>query len=94
MLDDPAQATSRFMQLELKPGVEFTPPAAARRAESPRCAPKLRAARSASPGSPDCREAVFEGLHHLNTSNQADPTRVARLLLDLWSEKEKETETS
>lgn len=27
MLEDPAQAMRRFMQLELRPGVEFTPPA-------------------------------------------------------------------
>jgi hypothetical protein len=29
---------------------------------------------------------VFEGLHHLNTSHQADPLRVAGLLRDLWSD--------
>jgi pimeloyl-ACP methyl ester carboxylesterase len=36
---------------------------------------------------PDYREVVFEGLHHLNTSNQAEPSRVAGLLLHLWSER-------
>lgn len=35
---------------------------------------------------PDFREVVFEGLHHLNTSNQAEPARVAQLLTDLWSD--------
>ena len=33
----------------------------------------------------DFREVVFDGLHHLNTSNQAEPARVAELLLDLWA---------
>jgi hypothetical protein len=35
---------------------------------------------------PDFREIVFDGLHHLNTSHQAEPARVAGLLLDLWGE--------
>jgi hypothetical protein len=35
---------------------------------------------------PNYREAVFEGLHHLNTSNQAEPARVATLLLELWAD--------
>jgi hypothetical protein len=35
---------------------------------------------------PDFREVVFEGLHHLNTSNQAQPARVAELLVDLWAD--------
>jgi pimeloyl-ACP methyl ester carboxylesterase len=35
---------------------------------------------------PDFREVVFEGLHHLNTSNLAEPARVAQLLTDLWSD--------
>jgi hypothetical protein len=34
---------------------------------------------------PNFREVVFEGLHHLNTSNQAEPARVAQLLHALWS---------
>jgi pimeloyl-ACP methyl ester carboxylesterase len=29
-------------------------------------------------------EVVFEGLHHLNTSHQAEPARVAGLLRELW----------
>lgn len=40
---------------------------------------------------PNFREVVFEGLHHLNTSNQAEPARVARLLLDLWNADREET---
>jgi len=32
----------------------------------------------------DFRCVVFEGLHHLNTSHQAEPARVASLLNDLW----------
>ena len=35
---------------------------------------------------PDFREVVFEGLHHLNTSNQAEPTRVAELLREHWAD--------
>jgi pimeloyl-ACP methyl ester carboxylesterase len=34
---------------------------------------------------PDFREIVFDGLHHLNTSHQAGPARVASLLLELWA---------
>jgi pimeloyl-ACP methyl ester carboxylesterase len=34
---------------------------------------------------PDFREVVFDGIHHLNTSHQAEPARVAGLLLELWS---------
>lgn len=33
---------------------------------------------------PHYREVVFDGLHHLNTSHQAEPARVAGLLRDLW----------
>jgi pimeloyl-ACP methyl ester carboxylesterase len=33
---------------------------------------------------PDYREVVFEGVHHLNTSHQAEPARVAELLTELW----------
>jgi hypothetical protein len=33
---------------------------------------------------PDFREVVFEGVHHLNTSHQAEPARVAELLTELW----------
>jgi hypothetical protein len=33
----------------------------------------------------DFREVVFEGLHHLNTSNTAEPARVAELLVDMWA---------
>jgi pimeloyl-ACP methyl ester carboxylesterase len=121
MRDDPAQAMRQFMQLELKPGVEFTPPAggpptlpnrpagiaallrAFSRAEVD--LESLRAferpvlytrgslsaeryehsARRLAQIFPNFREVVFEGLHHLNTSNQAEPGRVAGLLRDLWS---------
>jgi pimeloyl-ACP methyl ester carboxylesterase len=122
MLDDPAQAIARFMRLELKPGVEFTPPttgapplpnrpagiAALLRAFERHeldldalrdfRAPVLytrgslsadryeRSAKRLAQIFADFREVVFEGLHHLNTSNQAEPARVAALLLDLWSQ--------
>ena len=33
---------------------------------------------------PNFREEVFEGVHHLHTSHQAEPARVAALLLELW----------
>jgi pimeloyl-ACP methyl ester carboxylesterase len=33
---------------------------------------------------PTFEEVVFEGLHHLNTSHQAEPERVASLLRALW----------
>lgn len=120
MLDDPPQAMTRFMRLELKPGVEFAPPAggppplpnrpagiaallrAFDRYEIDHAA--LRAfqrpvlytrgslsaeryehsAKRLAQIFPDFHEVVFEGLHHLNTSNQAEPARVAALLLDLW----------
>jgi len=121
MRDAPAQAMTRFMQLELKPGVEFTPPAsgapplpnrpagitailrAFTRAdvdlESLRAfeRPVLytrgslsaeryeRSAQRLGEIFPDFREVVFEGLHHLNTSNQAEPARVASLLRGLWN---------
>jgi pimeloyl-ACP methyl ester carboxylesterase len=121
MRDDPAQAMPRFMQLELKSGVEFQPPAtgAAPLPNRPGgIAAMLRAfehdeidlgalqafqgpvlytrgslsaeryersARRLAQIFPDFREVVFDGLHHLNTSNQAEPERVAALLLDLWS---------
>jgi pimeloyl-ACP methyl ester carboxylesterase len=120
MHDDPAQAMPRFMQLELKAGVDFAPPsgppplpnrpagiAAILRAFSRADVDldSLRAFRRPvlyTRGSlsaeryersskrlaeifPDFREVVFEGLHHLNTSNQAEPARVAALLRELWS---------
>ncbi len=122
MLDDPARAMATFMQLELKPGVEFTPPPG-RPSPLPNrsvgSAAFLRAferqtidfdalrgfrrpvlytrgslsadrykhsARRLCQIFPDFREVVFEGLHHLNASNQAEPARVAGLLLDLWAE--------
>ena len=34
---------------------------------------------------PDFRSVLFEGLHHLNTSHQAEPARTAALLRELWS---------
>lgn len=122
MLEDPAQAMRRFMQLELQPGVEFTPPAPGTPPLSNRPAgiaallrafeshhidvDRLRAFRRPvlyTRGSlsadryersatrlaqifPDFREVVFEGLHHLNTSNQAEPTRVAELLREHWAD--------
>jgi pimeloyl-ACP methyl ester carboxylesterase len=121
MLEDPAQAMARFMRLELKPGIEFTPPgtgapplpnrpagiAALLRAferheldfDALRGFPRPvlytrgslsadryeRSARRLARIFPNFREVVFEGLHHLNTSNQAEPARVAALLTDLWS---------
>jgi pimeloyl-ACP methyl ester carboxylesterase len=120
MQADPAQAMGQFMQLELKPGVEFAPPsgppplpnrpagiAAILRAftraevdlESLRAfqRPVLYTRGSLSAERyehsakrlgeifPDFREVVFAGLHHLNTSNQAEPGRVARLLRELWN---------
>jgi pimeloyl-ACP methyl ester carboxylesterase len=121
MIEDTAQAMPRFMQLELKPGVELAPPpggapplpnrpagiAALLRAfehhtldvEALRAFPgpvlytrgSLSAERYERSGQrlaaifPDFREVVFDGLHHLNTSHQAEPARVAGLLLDLWS---------
>ncbi len=120
MLDDSAQAMTRFMRLELKPGVEFSPPAggppplpnrpagiaallrAFDRHEIDPAAlrafhrPVLytrgslsaeryeRSAKRLAQIFPDFREVVFEGVHHLNTSNQAEPARVAALLADLW----------
>ena len=122
MLTDPAAAMPRFMRLELKPGVEFAPPAGGAPPLPNRpagIASLLRAfehhridtdalrrfARSVlyTRGSLSAdryqrssqrlaqifrnyREVVFDGLHHLNTSNQAEPARVATLLLDLWAE--------
>jgi len=35
---------------------------------------------------PRCRVERYDGLHHLNTSHQAEPTRVARALHELWVE--------
>lgn len=35
---------------------------------------------------PNFSSERFEGLHHLNTSHQAEPARVATLLTDLWSQ--------
>lgn len=122
MLDDPAAAMQRFMRLELKAGVEFTPPAvgapplpnraggiaallrafeqhridadALRRFERPVLYTRgslsadryERSSQRLARIFPNYREVVFEGLHHLNTSNQAEPARVAALLLDLWAE--------
>ncbi len=122
MIDDPAQAMPRFMRLELKPGVEFAPPAggppplpnrpagiaallraferhtldtdALRRFQgqvlytrgSLSAERYQRSSNRLAAIFPDFREIVFEGLHHLNTSHQAEPGRVASLLLDLWSE--------
>jgi pimeloyl-ACP methyl ester carboxylesterase len=34
---------------------------------------------------PNLREVVFDGVHHLNTSHQAEPARVAALLTELWN---------
>lgn len=122
MLEDPTQAMPSFMRLELKPGVEYMPPAtcAAPLPNRPaRIAALLRAferhqlhldalraftrpvlytrgslsadryersAKRLARIFPDFREIVFEGLHHFNTSNQAEPG-VAALLVDLWSER-------
>ena len=33
---------------------------------------------------PNFEEVVFDGIHHLNTSHQAEPARVASLLRELW----------
>jgi hypothetical protein len=33
---------------------------------------------------PDFRSELYEGLHHLNTSHQAEPARVANALRRLW----------
>ncbi len=109
MLEDPTQAMPSFMRLELKPGVEYMPPAtgAAPLPNRPaRIAALLRAferhqlhldalraftrpvlytrgslsadryersAKRLARIFPDFREIVFEGLHHFNTSNQAEP---------------------
>jgi pimeloyl-ACP methyl ester carboxylesterase len=35
---------------------------------------------------PTCRVERYEGLHHLNTSHQAEPGRVAAALRNLWDE--------
>jgi pimeloyl-ACP methyl ester carboxylesterase len=37
---------------------------------------------------PDFTAEVFEGLHHLNTSHQAEPDRVAVALLNFWARAE------
>ena len=37
---------------------------------------------------PDFTSQRFEGLHHLNTSHQAEPERVARMLDDFWTRAE------
>lgn len=37
---------------------------------------------------PDFTSEVYEGLHHLNTSHQAVPARVATMLKDLWKRAE------
>ena len=124
MTEEPAQAMPRLMRLELKPGVEFAPPAGGAPPLPNRpagIAALLRAferhtldtdalrgfqghvlytrgslsadryERSANRLAaifPDFREIVFDGLHHLNTSHQAEPARVAGVLLDLWSARE------
>jgi pimeloyl-ACP methyl ester carboxylesterase len=120
LLDDPQGAMPQFMRLELKPGVEFQPPAGAsplpnrpggiaaflralqrheldfdalRAYERPVLYTRgslsaeryQRSAQRLAALFPDFREVVFEGLHHLNTSNQAEPARVAALLRDLWN---------
>lgn len=35
---------------------------------------------------PGCRIERYDGLHHLNTSHQAEPARVAQALRELWDE--------
>jgi pimeloyl-ACP methyl ester carboxylesterase len=35
---------------------------------------------------PDFTSVEFEGIHHLNTSHQAEPARTAALLTDFWGE--------
>ena len=126
MVEDPAQAMPRFMRLELKPGVEFTPPTGGgpplpnrpagiaallrafeqhtidtdtlRRFERPVLYTRgslsadryQRSSQRLAQIFPNFREVVFDGLHHLNTSNPAEPARVAQLLLDLWNEGGKE----
>ena len=123
LLEDPAAAMPRFMRLELKPGVDFTPPAGGapplpnrpagiaallmafrqhrldtdrlRRFEKPVLYSRgslsadryERSSQRLARIFPNFREVVFEGLHHLNTSNQAEPARVAALLRNLWSER-------
>ena len=37
---------------------------------------------------PDFTGEVFEGLHHLNTSHQAEPDRVAATLRAFWERSE------
>ena len=37
---------------------------------------------------PDYTSVFFDGLHHLNTSHQAEPARVAELLQTIWSRAE------
>jgi pimeloyl-ACP methyl ester carboxylesterase len=41
-----------------------------------------------SPLFPDFTAEVFDGLHHLNTSHQAEPDRVALALLNFWERAE------
>lgn len=120
MREDPPQALTRFMRLELQPGVEFTPPASGppplpnrpggiaailRAFEQHQLDPDTlraferpvlytrgslsaeryeRSARRLAQVFPDFREVVFDGIHHLNTSHQAEPGRVAALLTNLW----------
>jgi hypothetical protein len=38
---------------------------------------------------PDFTAEVYEGLHHLNTSHQAQPERVATVLSGLWARAER-----
>lgn len=121
---DPGGSLAKFLSLELKPGVEFSPPAGAPAPLPNRpggVATLLRAFRAATVDPenyrlfkgpvlftrgtlsngryansavrlsqlfPGFREEVFEGLHHFNTSHQAEPERVAALLRHLWSEAE------
>jgi hypothetical protein len=40
---------------------------------------------------PDFEAERYEGLHHLHTSHQAEPERVAQRLLEIWSRAERRT---
>jgi hypothetical protein len=37
---------------------------------------------------PDFTSERFDGIHHLNTSHQAEPERVAKLLKKFWTRAE------
>ena len=124
LISEPNDAMKRFLALELKAGVEFSPPIGApaplpNRPEG--IATLLGAFRTASVDPeayrrfagpvllsygtlsnqryaksaqrlanlfPRYRAEAFEGRHHLNTSHQAEPQRVAQLLQGLWAEAE------